>query len=388
MSEANASVNVAAASRRTDRIPVAGPWITEREVDAITHAATSAWYDCANDEIDRFERNFALATNRAHAIALPSCTSGLHLALLALGIGPGDEVIVPETTWIATAAPIVYCGATPIFADVDADHWCLDLASFEALITPRTRAVIPVDLYGGFPQTEAIEQMAERHGFAVVEDAAQCAGGSHQSRAAGNFGVAATFSFHGSKTLTTGEGGMVLCDDDALWERMRFLRDHGRLPGDVSFRSVEVAWKYKMSSLQAALGRVQLERIDELVAKKREILGWYQDLLAGQPMRLNAERNGDRCTFWMVTAVLDQDVGVAPHEIAAALEKADIASRPFFPPLSSLPAFGDATDAARAQKQNCVAADLAGRALNLPSALVLERPDIERVCEVVAASVA
>ena len=185
-----------------------------------------------------------------------------------------------------------YVGATPVFVDVEPDTWCMAVDAAEAAITERTKAIIAVDLYGGFPDLVALEKLCDHHGLALIEDSAEAAGGVHAGRPAGSFGHTSTFSFHGSKTLTTGEGGMVLSDDEALHQRMLFLRDHGRLPGDVSFRSVEVAWKYKMSELQAALGRVQLARIDELIDKKRQIFGWYADRLAGDAIALNVRTRG------------------------------------------------------------------------------------------------
>jgi len=368
-------------------IPVAGPWITEREVDAVAHAARTSWYEGAGIESRAFEGEFAAAVGRHHAIALPSCTSGLHLALMALGVGPGDEVVVPETTWIASAAPIDYVGATPVFADVESDTWCASIESVRSVLTPRTKALLLVDLYGGFPDLVAFEALAAEHGIALIEDAAEAAGGRHAGRVAGSFGQVSTFSFHGSKTLTTGEGGMVLCDDLALHERMLFLRDHGRLPGDVSFRSVEVGWKYKMSELQAALGRVQLDRIDELIDRKRTIFGWYRDRLSPLPLALNVERPGERATYWMVTAVFDEASGVRADGVRDALAAHGIATRPFFPPLSSLPAFADSPDAARAACENPVSYSLAPRAINLPSALTLTERDVDVVCDAVASLV-
>jgi perosamine synthetase len=370
-------------SATPERIPVAGPWITDREVEAVAHAARNSWFEHATDESSAFEQEFAAATGRSHAIALPSCTSGLHLSLLALGIGPGDEVIVPETTWIATVAPVCYVGATPVFVDVERDTWGMSVPAVDERINERTRAVIAVDLYGGFPDLVALEKLCDRHGLALVEDAAEAAGGVHAARAAGAFGRASTFSFHGSKTLTTGEGGMVLSDDDGLHQRMLFLRDHGRLPGDVSFRSVEVAWKYKMSELQAALGRVQLARIEELIERKRTIFGWYAERLARCPVTLNFERAGERATYWMVTSLFGEASGVDATTASAALAAANIATRPFFPPLSSLPAFADAADAPRARAANPVSYDLANRALNLPSALTLTEQQVDRVCTVI-----
>lgn len=372
-----------AAVNQYGTIPVAGPWITDREVEAVAHAARHSWFEHANDESRAFEAEFAAATGRAHAIALPSCTAGLHLSLMALGIGPGDEVVVPETTWIATAAPITYVGATPVFVDIEPDTWCMSVESVRGVVSPSTKAVIAVDLYGGFPDLVALETLCDEHGIALIEDSAEAAGGRHAGRAAGAFGKASTFSFHGSKTLTTGEGGMVLCDDEAMYRRMLFLRDHGRLPGDVSFRSVEVAWKYKMSELQAALGRVQLDRIDELIDKKRTIFQWYATRLDPQLVSLNVEREHERATYWMVTAVFAEATAVMADTASAALADAGIASRPFFPPLSSLPAFEDAGDAPRARRHNSVSDDIARRAINLPSALTLTEDQVERVCDVV-----
>jgi perosamine synthetase len=176
----------------------------------------------------------------------------------------------------------------------------MSVASVEAMLSERTKAVIAVDLYGGFPDLVALETLCAAQGVALIEDSAEAVGGLHAGRSAGAFGPTSTFSFHGSKTLTTGEGGMVLCDDHQL--RMLFLRDHGRLPGDFSFRSAEVAWKYKMSKMQAALGRVQLERLEERIDRKRIIFGWYANRLDGLGIALNVEREDDRATYWMVTA--------------------------------------------------------------------------------------
>lgn len=364
-------------------IPVAGPWITDREVSAVAAAARNSWFENASTESRAFEAEFAEAVGRRHAIALPSCTSALHLGLLALGIGPGDEVVVPDATWIATAAPISYVGATPIFVDVDPVYWCMSLGSLASAMSPRTRAIIAVDLYGGFPEMEQLETIARDCGVALLEDAAEAAGGVHRGRSAGSFGDTSVFSFHGSKTLTTGEGGMVLCDDDDLQARMLFLRDHGRMPGDITFRSAEVAWRYKMSELQAALGRVQLARLDELILKKREIFEWYRTRLTDCGVSLNAERDDERSTYWMVTALFDEATGVTADDARDRLAAESIATRPFFPPLSSIPAFAESPDAERARAVNRVSQALARRAINLPSALTLEESDVDTVCHVV-----
>jgi len=368
------------------RIPVAGPSITGREIDYVTDAVTNAWYGNANVYHRRFEERFADYVGRQHAIALPSCTSALHLSLLALGIGPGDEVVIPDSTWIASAAPIAYVGATPVFADVDPDTWCISVSAFERAVTPRTRAAIVVDLYGGMPDMSALEDVAARLGIPVIEDAAEAIGSVYHGRRAGSFGVASTFSFHGSKTLTTGEGGMLVTDDDRFRARCEFLRDHGRTPGDTTFRSREIAYKYKMSSMQAALGLAQLERIDELVAKKRAIFAWYRDHIQSSPLgarrlvTLNAEPAGVTNSYWMVTAIVSPEVGKTKQELIAELGERGIDTRPFFDPLSSLDAYCDLPAARAAAEQNAVAYGLAPRAINLPSALSLTEDDVTIVC--------
>jgi len=251
------------------RIAIAGPWITEKEISYVADAAANDWYENAGNYVRRFEDAFAGYVGRKFALSLPSCTSGLHLSLLALGVGKGDEVIVPDVTWIASSAPISYVGARPVFVDIDPATWCISTDAVTAAISDRTRAVIAVDLYGSMPDMAALLSVTEAHGVPLIEDAAEAIGSRYAGSLAGSFGETSVFSFHGSKTLTTGEGGMVVTDREDLYERMSMLRDHGRMPGDTSFFNAEVAYKYKMSSLQAALGLAQVERVEELIARKR-----------------------------------------------------------------------------------------------------------------------
>ena len=363
------------------RIPVAGPSITEKEKAYVLDAVTNAWYQNANQYHERFERAFAERMGVRHAMALPSCTSALHLALLALGVGPGDEVIVPDATWIASAAPIRYMGATPVFADIDERTWCLSAESLEACITPRTKAILPVDLYGGMPDYEAIQRVARKHHLPIVEDAAEAVGSSQHGRMAGSLGRLGTYSFHGSKTMTTGEGGMLVTDDAGLFQRAQVLRDHGRAPGDRNFYNQEVAHKYKMSSMQAALGLAQLERLDEIVARRRQLYATYRELLHGLPgITLNAEPPGTVNSFWMVTAIVDPARGVTKEQLMAGLDQRGIDSRPFFHPLSSLPAFRGEPEALRARERNRVAYRIAPQGINLPTADCLTADDVARVC--------
>jgi perosamine synthetase len=366
------------------KIPVAGPWITEKEIQYVTDAVRNAWYGNANIYHERFEKAFAEYLGVKYAMALPTCTSAIHLSLLALGVGVGDEVIVPDATWIASSAPISYVGATPVFADIDPQTWCLSEQAFENCITPATKAVIPVDLYGGMPDMDAIRAVAKKHNIAIVEDAAEALGAEYKGKKAGSFGDTGVFSFHGSKTVTAGEGGMLVTDREDLFKRIQVLRDHGRQPGDRMFFNTEVAYKYKMSSMQAALGLAQLERIDELLERKRQQFQWYKEGLAGiNGITLNAEPENTRNVFWMVTIVLDPKLGLNKTQLMELLSQQGMDSRPFFHPLSSIPAYEDSEQAYLARQRNHVAYRIAPYAVNLPSALNLGQEEINSVCRVV-----
>lgn len=366
-----------------ERILVSGPWITQKEIEYVTDAVTNAWYANANIYHDRFEQAFAAYLGVRYAVALPSCTSAIHLALLAMDVGPGDEIIVPDTTWIASAAPINYVGASPIFADIDRRTWCLSAETLEACISPRTKAMIVVDLYGNMPEMDPLIEVARKHDLAIIEDAAEAAGAEYRGRRAGSFGDVGVFSFHGSKTLTTGEGGMLVTDDEALYRRVLVLRDHGRRPGDKQFWNTEVAYKYKMSSMQAALGLAQLERIEELIEHKREIFAWYKQELEGvEEIALNYELPDARNAYWMVTAVLNQNYGIGKDALQEQLSDKGVDSRPFFHPLSSVPAYADLPQSLEARARNHVSYEIGPYGINLPSGLNLTREHVQYVCGV------
>ena len=365
-----------------DKIFIAGPWITQKELDYVADAVAHAWYGNVNMYQERFEKAFREYLGVKYAICLPSCTSAIHLSLLALGIRDGDEVIVPEGTWIASAAPVTYVGATPIFADIDAKNWCLAPASFERWITPRTRAVIPVDLYGNVADYAALREIAERHNIAIIEDAAEALGAEYQGKKAGSLGECGVFSFHGSKTVTSGEGGMLVTDSEDLYKRILFLRDHGRASGAKMFWNTEVGYNYKMSSMQAALGLAQLERIDELLVRKVEIFNWYARELADMPdISLNYEAPGTTSTYWMVTIGLGTNYEIPKEELIAGFKKRNIDTRPFFYPLSSLPAYDHLEQAKIARQQNKVAYQISPQSINLPCALNMTEEQVHFVCE-------
>ena len=363
------------------KIPIAGPWITEKEIAYVADAAANAWFEKANDYIDRFESAFADYLGVEHAVSLPSCTSAIHLSLAALRIGPGDEVIVPDVTWIASSAPISYVGATPVFVDIDPVTWCIDAESVRKAITPRTKAVIGVDLYGGMPDMDALLEVLGEREIPLIEDAAEAVGSRYKGRLAGSFGRTSTFSFHGSKTLTTGEGGLLATADDEIYARVMKLRDHGRIPGDRMFFNDEIGCKYKMSALQAALGLAQLERVDELVERKREIFSWYSARLADHgDLRLNHDSEVMRNSFWMVTVVVPPDSGHTKQTLMTRLDEHNIDSRPFFNPLSTLPAYRGHPSAEGSSLRNPVGHEISPFGINLPSGLQLSEEDVDYVC--------
>jgi perosamine synthetase len=365
-----------------ERIHVSGPWITEKEVQYVADAAENAWQSEANIYHERFEQLFAEYLGVQFAIALPSCTSAIHLALLALGIGPGDEVIVPEITWIATAAPISYVGATPVFADIDPYTWCLSAESFKNKMTPKTKAVIPVDLYGGSADWDDILSVSRKNNIAVIEDAAQAIGTEYKGKKAGSFGDVGVFSFHGSKTLTTGEGGMFVTNNETIHRRALFLRDHGRNPGDTLFFNTEIAYKYKMSSMQAAMGVAQLERIDELIGRKRDTFDLYRKELSDvNNLTLNYEAKDVKNSYWMVTIILDEKLGIDKYRLIALMKERNIDCRPFFHPLSVLPAYACLGGAKQAEVQNPVSYRISPYGVNLPSGLSMTEEKVKYVCD-------
>jgi perosamine synthetase len=364
------------------QINVSGPSITQKEIDYVADAVKNAWYSNANMYHEKFEKAFANYIGVQYAMALPSCTSAIHLALVAAGIGAGDEVIIPDITWIASAAPINYVGAIPVFVDIEPDSWCMSVKSFKAAITPRTKAVIPVNLYGNIPDMDEIQTTARENGIFILEDAAESIGSEYKGRKSGGLGDVGVFSFHGSKTMTTGEGGMLVTDNKEIYEKCLVLRDHGRSTCGKMFWNDTVAYKYKMSSMQAALGLAQLERIDELVEKKRRIFAWYQKYLGDfKGFQLNFEADYIKNTYWMVTVILDTSLGFQKEEIIRFLQEKGISTRPFFYPLSSLPAYNQLADIKTAHEKNVVAYKLSPYGINLPCGMDMTEEKVKYVSE-------
>lgn len=360
------------------RIAYTKPSITEREVRYATDAAANGWGERCYDYIHRFETLFREHIGVSHAIATSSCTGAMHMGLSALGIEAGDEVILADTNWIATAAPIIHLGARPVFVDVLPDSWCLNPDLVEAAITPRTKAIIAVHIYGNLCDMDRLLAIGERHGIPVIEDAAEAIGSVYHGRRAGSMGKFGTFSFHGTKTVTTGEGGMFVTNDAALYEKVLTLSNHGRSRTQTrQFWPDTVGFKYKMSNIQAALGCGQMERIEELIATKRYVFHRYRERLGHlRGLRLNPEPAGTVNGYWMPTVLFDPGTGVTYDALRNRFAAENIDARVFFSPLSSLPFLAPRAD-------NPVAYALPGRAINLPSFHDMTTADIDRVSAVV-----
>jgi perosamine synthetase len=358
------------------KIAVAEPMIGERELAYVTDAVRSGWVSSIGKYVTLFEEGIAAASGARYAVATSNGTAALHLALLVMGIGPGDEVIVPSLTFIATANAVRYVGATPVFADSDPDHWCIDPAEIERCISPRTKAIVPVHLYGHPADMDAIVAIARSRGIAIVEDAAEALGTMYRGRPVGAIGDAGVFSFYGNKLVTTGEGGMFVTDDAALADRARLLRDHAMDPQRRYWHG-EVGYNFRLTNIQAALGLAQVERMGEFLARKREVARRYGAGLAGVPgVRLQRETAWAQSSWWMSTAELDPTFGVDRDLLARALAARGVDTRPVFLPVHTLPPYRQPIVLHNAQR-------IARQALTLPSAASLTAEDQDYVIECV-----
>ena len=357
------------------RIHYTKPSITELEVQYATDAAATGWGEKCYEYIGRFEQLFREHLGVKHAVATSSCTGALHMGLAGLGIGPGDEVILADINWIATAAPITYLGAEPVLVDIQPDSWCIDPLRVEQAITEKTRAIIAVHLYGNLCNMDALTAIGERHNIPVVEDAAEAIGAVYHGRRAGSLGRFGAFSFHGTKTITTGEGGMFVTNDDHLYERVLTLSNHGRSRAQPKqFFPDVIGYKYKLSNVQAAIGCAQMERVHELIKTKQRILCEYKRALSEIPgIAMNPEPEDVEIGAWMPTVVFPESPGFQREVLLSSLRKRGIDARVFFYPLSSLKTFDHV--------ENPVAYSIAPRAVNLPSYHDLSRQDIAYVAD-------
>ena len=360
------------------RIPYTKPSITRQEVLYATDAAKNGWGPECYTYLSKFEELFRKHLGSKFSIATSSCTGALHMGMAALGVGPGDEVILADTNWIATAAPISSLGATPVFVDILHDSWCIDPAKVVAAITNKTKLIIATHLYGNLCDMERLLAIGLKHNIPIIEDSAEAIGSIYQGKRAGSIGKFGVFSFHGTKTITTGEGGMFVTDDANLFEKVLTLSNHGRARDQVKqFWPDMLGFKYKMSNIQAAVGCAQMERINELVNRKREIMEFYRTNLAKYDgVCMNPEPSGTINGSWMPTAVFAQKTGVTREKLQSMFAGENIDARVFFWPLSSLPMF-------KPVKANKNSWAIPERAINLPSFHDISNDDLNRIINVI-----
>lgn len=357
----------------SNRIYYTKPSITELEVKYATDAALNGWGEKCYDYIIQFENAFKSHLGVKHAIATSSCTGAMHLGLAGLGVGGGDEVILADINWIASAAPITYLGANPVLVDIDPVSWCIDPIQVEQAITSRTKAIVAVHLYGNLCDMDALLDIGRRYGLPVIEDAAEAIGSKWKGNCAGSLGSFGTFSFHGTKTMTTGEGGMFVTNDDTLYERVLTLSNHGRSRHQTKqFWPDEIGFKYKMSNIQAAIGLAQLQRIESLIQGKRRIFETYREHLAKAPVTMNPEPEGVVNGYWMPTVVVDSDRSFERQALLDIFKANHIDGRVFFWPLSDTGHF-------EYRHATPVAHGIHLRAINLPSYHDIGKEDIDRV---------
>lgn len=358
------------------KVLAAKPSITEREIEYVKDAIRNGWGEHCYDYLLKFENAFRLYQNSPYGFATASCTGALHIAFASLGLKSGDEVIAPDITWIASVSPIVQLGATPVFVDVEEDSWCIKPTDIEAAITAQTKAILIVHVYGNLVDMDAVMEVAKRHNLPVIEDAAEALGSEYKGKKAGSIGDFGVFSFHGTKTMTTGEGGMLVSNNKQLFERAEIIANHGRDPKVPKlFWCEQVGLKYKMSNIQAAIGLAQLERVEELVNHKRWVFSKYKECLKLADISLNPERDNCLNSFWMPTVMLSAELGLEKRDtIIEALIDNQIQVRPFFYPVSSFPMF-------KHQHKNVTSYSIYQRGINLPSYFELTEQDIEYVSE-------
>jgi perosamine synthetase len=373
-----------AASTSLSKIPVCQPFLNGKEVEYVRDAVDSTWISSQGKYLERFEKEFPAYVGRKRGTCTCNGTTALHLALRAAGIGPGDEVILPTFTMIATAFAICYCGATPVLLDANLDDWNLDVFKLEAAVSPKTKAILVVHIYGHPTDMDAIREFADRHNLVVIEDAAEAIGSEYKGKLCGSFGSISCFSFFANKNITCGEGGMVLTDDERMYDRLRYLKNLAfPLGRNREYEHEEIGYNYRMSNLHAALGCAQLERVHEYVEMRRHNAALYSQRLSRIPgLRLPVERASVKNSYWMYGVVCEKQFPVSRDVLMEKLLERGIESRKFFKPMhlqKSIREYGFRAPAAMP-----VSKHLGDNGLYLPSSSSLAVEDIDRICEAIA----
>jgi perosamine synthetase len=366
---------------KLDAIPLAQPWLGKKERQLVNQCVKDGWVSSSGKFVAEFEKLFADYCGVKYGVATANGTTALHLALAALDIGSGDEVIVPTLSFIASANVVAYTGAKVVFVDSDTGSWNLSPAAVEAAITKRTRAIIPVHLYGYPAEMDKILAIARQHGIAVVEDACEAHGAEFRGRRVGSLGTVGCFSFYGNKIVTTGEGGMLVTDNRSVAEKARMLRDHG-MSQKKKYWHPRIGFNYRMTNLQAALGVAQMERIERIIQLKARNQQLYRSLLLGAPgVSFPPEAPWAKSVYWLHTIIIDKSRSTVSRAlIIRELLRCGIDARPVFRPIHSMPPYRDG-----AQRRFPAAERLSRSGLSLPSSPLLKPEQIRRIAAIIKA---
>jgi perosamine synthetase len=354
------------------KIPVYQPSLIGNEKKYVDECIDSSWISSKGKFVELFESKFAGFINVKYATSVTSGTTALHLALVTLGLGPGDEVIVPTLTYIASVNAITYTGATPVFVDSKCDTWQIDPSDVKRKITPKTKAIMAVHLYGHPCNMDELTEIAREHGLYLIEDCAEAIGSSYNGTHVGGFGDIAIFSFYGNKTITTGEGGMVVTNNKTLYDRAFHFKGQGLAKHRQYWHDV-IGYNYRMTNVCAAIGLAQLENVETFLKKKRKIAHVYMENLSGCPLTFQTEIGNVRNSYWMVSVLVNQ-----PKErdlLRNALESNGIETRPLFYPVHTMPMYS------KKYHQFPVAEDLGWRGINLPSYPDLNPEQVGYICD-------
>jgi perosamine synthetase len=366
----------------TGRITSAGPSITQAEIELVTQAVSDGWQDRMNWYIDKFVDEFSDYIGTKFCLPTAHCTDAIHLAMLALDIGPGDEVIVPDLTWVASVSPVCYVGAKPVFADVDRHSWCVTAESISKCITPKTKAVVVVDLLGNMPEWDEIITLCRSENIKIIEDAAEGLGARYKGKQAGSFGDISLFSFNATKLIMSGQGGAVCTNDPDLYRKVKLLSHHGidKAESGKYYWSTVIGYNYNWTNIQAALALAQLRRIEELISYKQWLFEEYSKGLEGIPgVRLNTPSVNVNPVYWITTAIVDETYGLNKEEIIEKFIEYNIDIRPLFYPISSMPPFGEYSHC-EIGDDNFESYNLSKYGVCLPNGNNLTTEDVSYIC--------
>ena len=367
------------------KITSAGPSITKAEIDLVSEAIQVGWHDKMNFYIDQFITEFSEYVGIKYCLPTAHCTDAIHLAMLSFDIGPGDEVIVPDLTWVASVAPITFVGAKPVFADIDPITWCISPESMERCITEKTKAVVVVDLLGNHPEWSEVLDICQRNNIHIIEDAAEGIGATYEGEQAGTFGDVSLFSFSATKLIMSGQGGAYCTNDKKLYNKAKIFSHHGidKTPGSRYYWSNVIGYNYNWTNIQAALALAQLRRIKELIDYKKWLFGEYNKGLGPiEGIQLSAAKSNVDPTYWISVAIVDEEYGLNKEELCRRFNKYHIDMRPLFYPVSSMPPFRPHVIGKKMSEVNPVTYQLSKYGICLPNGNNLSEGDVAYVCDV------